>query len=134
MERRLQFSDADLDYLANLCHNCGECYYACQYAPPHEFGVNVPRTLAQIRADYYRRRAWSHIYGGWMQPVLVACLIGFLQASSPTAGAGDFYSVISHRAMVAVFGVAAVLAGLMIGLGLPGGGAWLTKDALSLRN
>ena len=43
MARRLQFdSKADLNYLANLCHNCGACLHACQYAPPHEFAVNVP--------------------------------------------------------------------------------------------
>ena len=42
MERRLTFSEADMNYLSNLCHNCAECYYACQYAPPHEFAVNVP--------------------------------------------------------------------------------------------
>ena len=51
MERRLTFSPGDLRYLANLCHNCAECYYACQYAPPHEFAVNVPQVFAQIRAD-----------------------------------------------------------------------------------
>ena len=45
----------DLHYLANLCHNCGACYYACQYAPPHEFAVNVPRMLAQVRLESYRR-------------------------------------------------------------------------------
>ena len=43
MERRLTFNEADIHYLANLCHNCAECYYACQYAPPHEFAVNVPK-------------------------------------------------------------------------------------------
>ena len=43
MERRLTFAPADLNYLANLCHGCGECYYACQYAPPHEFAINVPK-------------------------------------------------------------------------------------------
>ena len=41
--------NADIMYLANLCHNCGACLYACQYAPPHEFAVNVPRVLAQVR-------------------------------------------------------------------------------------
>ena len=53
----------DLAYLANLCHNCGECLYACQYAPPHEFGINVPRTLAELAARIVRgvllaRGAW----------------------------------------------------------------------------
>ena len=40
------------------CHNCGERLYACQYAPPHEFAVNVPRTLAQIRLESYESYAW----------------------------------------------------------------------------
>jgi len=28
MEQRIAFGKADLVYLANLCHNCGECLYA----------------------------------------------------------------------------------------------------------
>ena len=47
------FAAADLLYLANLCHDCGACYYACQYAPPHEFELNIPRIFAQIRAETY---------------------------------------------------------------------------------
>ena len=34
MTRRLEFGKADIHYLANLCHNCGACLHACQYAPP----------------------------------------------------------------------------------------------------
>src|ERR1039457_589955 len=30
IERRQSFAQGDLNYLANLCHNCIECYYACQ--------------------------------------------------------------------------------------------------------
>src|SRR5215469_14752378 len=44
MTRRLEFGKADIHYLANLCHNCGACLHACQYAPPHEFAVNVPQS------------------------------------------------------------------------------------------
>ena len=58
MERRLEFSESDINYLANLCHNCAECYYACQYAPPHEFAVNVPQVFAEIRAQSYQKYAW----------------------------------------------------------------------------
>ena len=43
MERRSVFSPADVNYLANLCHNCGECYYACPYTPPHEYALNLPK-------------------------------------------------------------------------------------------
>ena len=42
MELRRTFTKADILYLANLCFDCRACYYACQYAPPHEFAVNVP--------------------------------------------------------------------------------------------
>ena len=44
-----EFVQADLNYLANLCHNCQACYHACQYAPPHPFGVNVPQTFSLLR-------------------------------------------------------------------------------------
>jgi len=42
LEQRLSFSDRDLSYLANLCHDCGECYYSCQYAP--RMASSVART------------------------------------------------------------------------------------------
>jgi citrate/tricarballylate utilization protein len=58
MARERAFSGADLTYLANLCHNCQGCYHACQYAPPHPFGVNVPQTFALLRDESYRRYAW----------------------------------------------------------------------------
>lgn len=58
VELRREFSAGDLSYLANLCHNCRGCYYACQYAPPHEWGINVPRTLAAVRAESYAEYAW----------------------------------------------------------------------------
>ncbi len=52
---RREFSAGDLSYLANLCHGCRGCYYACQYAPPHEWGINVPRTArAGARAELRR--------------------------------------------------------------------------------
>ena len=62
MERRLVFKESDLNYLANLCHNCSECYYACQYAPPHEFDINPPKTLAKIRAYTYELYAWPALW------------------------------------------------------------------------
>lgn len=58
MARRRDFSPADLTHLANLCHGCRGCYHACQYAPPHPFGVNVPKTFATLRAESYAACAW----------------------------------------------------------------------------
>lgn len=58
MELRRTFSDQDLRYLANLCHDCRGCYYACPYAPPHEFSVNVPKALGELRVEDYRECSW----------------------------------------------------------------------------
>ena len=118
LERRIDFSAADLNYLANLCHNCGDCYYACQYAPPHEFAVNVPKTLAVIRAASYQQYAWPRGVGGWLAP---AAFLAALAIWDVVAGGGraskrpaDFYDVIPHSAMAAIFGaVAVIVAGLM---------------------
>jgi citrate/tricarballylate utilization protein len=108
IERRQTFLDGDLNYLANLCHNCSECYYACQYAPPHEFAVNVPKLLAEIRAKSYRQYAWPRVFAnGIVAPVIIAaCLIvSLLFASGVTAqSGGDFYHVVPHAAMAWSFG------------------------------
>lgn len=58
MERRREFVDGDLTYLANLCHNCRGCFYACQYAPPHPFAINLPRTFSELREESYAEYAW----------------------------------------------------------------------------
>src|SRR6266550_2342928 len=104
MERRLDFSEADINYLANLCHNCAECYYACQYAPPHEFAVNVPKVFAEIRAQSYRKYAWPRYVGAsavWA--VTIGVVVAALLAGMRSAESANFYGVISHDAMVATF-------------------------------
>ena len=108
MERRLNFTAADLNYLANLCHNCAECYYACQYAPPHEFAVNVPKALAEIREQSYREYSWPRALriGAWWA-LAIGLVVATLLARGRTAAGADFYAVISHRAMIATFGLVA---------------------------
>jgi citrate/tricarballylate utilization protein len=127
MERRLEFSQGDLNYLANLCHNCAECYYACQYAPPHEFAVNVPQTLAEIRVlsyeQYARPRLFSKVFRRndlAMRWVLGLTIIGsiVLAARTGAVSSGNFYDVISHDAMVAVFGILGVLCVIALMAGL----------------
>jgi citrate/tricarballylate utilization protein len=126
MERRLEFSQADMNYLANLCHNCAECYYACQYAPPHEFAVNVPQTLAEIRAlsyeQYARPRVFSKVFR-WNSAVLwwvlALSLIGaIVMAARSGFASGNFYDVVSHDAMVLVFGGIGLLCLLALAAGL----------------
>lgn len=57
MEQRTEFAEADVRYLANLCHDCRACFYVCPFAPPHEFDLNFPKTMAQVREATYRRPA-----------------------------------------------------------------------------
>ena len=67
MELHRSFADADLGYLANLCHNCKGCYHACQYAEPHEWGLNLPATFAELRAETYGEHAWPRGLGRLFQ-------------------------------------------------------------------
>ncbi len=115
MEERRTFAKVDLAFLANLCHNCGECLYACQYAPPHEFGINVPKTLAQIRVQSYQDYAWPRalavaftrhnlLTGIALAATFSVVLALSAQNLSHTNGSGNFYAIVSHNVMVTVFG------------------------------
>jgi citrate/tricarballylate utilization protein len=116
MEERRTFAKADLAYLANLCHNCGECLYACQYAPPHEFGINVPKTLAQIRLQSYQDYAWPRVLAvAFTRHNLltgIACAATFsvlfaltAHTLTPVDRSGDFYAIVPHSVMVRFFGL-----------------------------
>src|SRR5215471_15181759 len=117
MERQRTFSDSDLTYLANLCSDCRACFYACQYAPPHEFAVNVPKVFAELRAETYRDYTWpgilSALYrrggliGGLVSLVcVVVALLLVFGGKGPTAvftaqhGEGAFYRIVPFLAMV----------------------------------
>lgn len=85
MTRRLEFGKADVHYLSNLCHNCGACQHACQYASPHEFAVNLPHAMAQVRLKTYADFAWPATLGALYQRnglalslALAASLVQFL--------------------------------------------------------
>ena len=120
MTRRLEFGVADAHYMANLCHNCSACLYACQYAPPHEFGVNVPKTLARVRRDTYVEYAFPKSFGvlyrrnGLAVAMAVSIAVAlFLIATILTSGSlfvdglrSDFYAVFPHNALVVTFGAA----------------------------
>jgi citrate/tricarballylate utilization protein len=118
MERRLQFSEADLNYLANLCHNCSECFYACQFAPPHEFAVNVPKVLAEIRVESYQKYSWPGIIrSAWVVSALIV-LAALALAFTPRTPGGDFYAAIPHNVMVGFFGAFGLLVLIVWGIGL----------------
>ncbi|MDO4969611.1 MAG: tricarballylate utilization 4Fe-4S protein TcuB [Comamonadaceae bacterium] len=120
MTRRLEFGKADVNYLANLCHNCGACLHACQYAPPHAFGINIPKAMAQVRGQTYADYAWPPALGKLYQRngltlslALVAALTLFLVLAALREGGlealwgaklgGDFYNLFPHNLLVGMF-------------------------------
>jgi citrate/tricarballylate utilization protein len=160
MTRRLQFDTADSHFLANLCHQCGACLHACQYAPPHEFGVNVPRAMAQVRSRTYADHAWpapmGRLYasnGLTLALALTAGLALFLMLAAARTGslwgpvpAGSFYAVFPHGTMVSLFAPIFLFAVLALGIGVrrfwrqsqPGAASApalveATRDVLTLR-
>ena len=62
IELRQTFDGDDVIYLANLCHDCREGFYACQYAPPHEFAINLPQLLTEARRETYQAYSWPAMF------------------------------------------------------------------------
>lgn len=132
MTRRLEFNKADIHYLANLCHNCGACYHACQYAPPHEFAVNIPQAMAKVRVQTYGDYAFPAALGGLyrragltMALALAGGLALFLVMVLAMRGtllheplAGNFYAIFPHNLLAAMFGVVFVFAMVALGIGV----------------
>ncbi|WP_310627951.1 tricarballylate utilization 4Fe-4S protein TcuB [Limnohabitans sp.] len=132
MTRRLAFNKADIHYLANLCHNCGACLHACQYAPPHEFAVNVPQAMAQVRGQTYADYAWPPALGALykrngltLSLALAAGLSLFLLLALQMNGSlwatqlpGNFYNVFPHNLLVGLFAPVFLFAALALSLGV----------------
>ncbi|MFC0160110.1 tricarballylate utilization 4Fe-4S protein TcuB [Mameliella alba] len=121
------FGDGDIVQIANLCHNCRGCYYSCQYTEPHEFALNLPKALADVRVDSWDRYGWPGGLGALFQRrgvALSAALVAgiallFLAQTMLTPANGDgFYAVLSHTVMVAIFLPAFLFPMAVLALGL----------------
>jgi citrate/tricarballylate utilization protein len=121
------YTPADLGYLANLCHNCRGCWYACQYAPPHPFAVNVPAALAGLRRQSYADYVWPAWLGrAFHRPALgaafmamsaLAAMLAIVAGSGSTpalfsapSGPGSFYAVVPWALMAGLAGGSALWA------------------------
>jgi citrate/tricarballylate utilization protein len=135
MEMRRSFSDGDLNYLANLCHGCGACYTDCQFSPPHEFNVNVPKTLAIARAESYAAYTWPRAFssafarnGLVISLVASLCVAAFIFGFAAFndrqllfgihTGPGAFYKLMPHHALVALFSAALLYAIVALVMGV----------------
>jgi citrate/tricarballylate utilization protein len=134
MAARRNFSNGDLSYLANLCHGCNGCFYACQYAPPHEFAIAVPAVFAELRLASYAEYAWPQPLAALFRRnglivsltmafaiALVLLATAFLQSpdrwTQASVGPGAFYAVIPWGIMAGVSGAAFLYSLLALGIG-----------------
>ncbi len=132
MTRRLSFNAVDVHYLANLCHNCGACLHACQYAPPHEFAVNVPQAMAKVRLQTYTDFAWPSALGklyqrnGLTLSLATAGALAFFMMLTlwlkdtlwRVPASADFYGIFPHNLLVSLFAPVFLYAVLALSLGL----------------
>ncbi len=154
MELRRTFTAPELKYFANLCHNCRGCYYACQYAPPHPFELNVPRALGELRLDTYRAFSWpAALKGLFENNGMIVGLIAALSVALVTlftllvtghaaffgahTGPGSFYRVLPYWAMVLPFSAVGLFILFSLGKGVVNlwrgtGGPALTRNDLSV--
>ena len=123
MERQAEFTQNNIEFLSNLCHQCGACYQHCQYTDPHEFNINVPAVFEQARLDSYAQCLWP----AFMQPAMrsggqfmvISLLISislFLLAVTEQVGVSkiltprhSFYDLMPHSAMAGAFSLSAVV-------------------------
>jgi citrate/tricarballylate utilization protein len=137
LERRRLLTEGDITHLADLCHDCRDCYTACMYAPPHEFGVNPPAVLSAVRRRTYdaylprmmlpacatRRARGARLTVVALGVAALAAAVAVGQGSSSgatTAAAGSPYRIVPYPALLAVallpavFGVAIMLRGALV--------------------
>jgi citrate/tricarballylate utilization protein len=132
MTRRLAFNQADIHYMANLCHNCGACLTSCQYAAPHEFAINVPKAMAKVRLETYVEYAWPRALGSLYQRngltlalasggglAVFLCLTLVLMGNLFTAmPGGNFYGIFPHNSLALMFGAVFGFAVLSLSIGV----------------
>jgi citrate/tricarballylate utilization protein len=160
MTRRIEFLPADIHFMANLCHNCGACLHACQYAPPHEFGVNIPKVMAQVRKETYISYAWPKSFGDLYKKngvtvslatsisIILFLILTLVMNGTLMTGPleGNFYAIFSHNTLALMFGAVFIFALFAIFMGIRsfwsntsngyasgGAVAEATHDALTLK-
>lgn len=125
LELRTAFAAGDINYLANLCHDCRGCYQACMYTEPHPFAINLPELFTKVRTqtyvDHAAPRSLGRAFLKSRRALVLASLLalavvvlallasqGFGALGETHSGPGAFYDVISSGAMIG--------SGLLLGL------------------
>ena len=112
LELRRTLTEGDITHLADLCHDCRDCYTACMYAPPHEFAVDPAALFSAVRRDTYDRylprlpagrMATIALTAAGALAVLAACAFA-VPGSSRVPGSP--YRIIGYPALLAAAGLA----------------------------
>lgn len=127
MEKKQEFNFKDMDYLANLCHQCSECFYDCQYSPPHEFNVSLPKQFAAIRQESYKKYTFPKFLSfAFDKNAIVTTIIlvltlflGFIIASflnpiHPKEAQGNFFAIVPYEYMLGLFSVVSLFVCLVL--------------------
>lgn len=156
MELKTGFLSGDISYLANLCHDCRACVPACPFTAPHEYAVDIPAVMSEVRLRTFEsharpQRLWrvvtrARTVGGLLVAGIVFALLVALASGSPRGivethtGDGAFYDVIAWLWLVVPAGILSLLAASAIGAGvvefardMPGGGRRLLSVAANRR-
>jgi len=124
LELRRELTKGDITHLANLCHDCRDCFTACMYTEPHVFALNPPKVFAEVREVTYDQYMWPQEVPAWLRgrsglmigSLLVLGVLLLLVAVTnglgalTMAGQGSPYDVISHVVLIAAAGLPALWA------------------------
>jgi citrate/tricarballylate utilization protein len=124
LELRRELTNGDITHLANLCHDCRDCFTACMYTEPHVFAINPPKIFAEVREETYDKYVWPQQVPKWLRGrlglvigsllVLGVLLLLVAVTNGPgaltKAGDGSPYEVISHVVLIAAAGAPALWA------------------------
>jgi len=123
LERLTHVTEGNTIFLANLCHDCRACHQACMFTLPHEFAINLPAALSEVRVTTYSTYAWPRAFAalarragvstlgfvlaGLLLALMTVAATGGLARFFDTGGdPGSFYRVIPYL-VLAVSGLAA---------------------------
>jgi citrate/tricarballylate utilization protein len=114
LELRAEIASGDLTYLANLCHDCRDCYTACMFTPPHEFAINIPKVMADARVRTYEHYSRPRALGLFRRSIAgtAAISVGGIVAVwlAIVAFLGPGVLAVAHRGPGAFYAVAPWLA------------------------
>jgi citrate/tricarballylate utilization protein len=116
VEARRTFTPGDIRYFANLCHDCRACYQACMFTPPHEFAINFPKLMSDVRIESYKHWSWPAAFGKSFTSKSVGVFIGLITIAvtlivafmtipperifGSHLGPGAFYEIVPYATMV----------------------------------